>query len=88
MNDKPTLAKLEVRLLRSSEGGGINALAALLLAVLESLLPNLTFQKGPPYCNFIYKRTSTLVKINLIKKTQRIEFCLRKYKTIHFLKKL
>ena len=54
LKDKPTLAKLVVRLLRSKLGPGRNALAALLFAFRESLLPNLTFHVGPPYYNFLF----------------------------------
>ncbi|KAJ0622439.1 hypothetical protein HanRHA438_Chr01g0019291 [Helianthus annuus] len=47
--DRPTAWKRLMRLLRVDVGGGITPLfAAEKLAVLESLLPNLTVHSGPP----------------------------------------
>jgi len=40
-----------MRLLRLEVGGGMLLLAPLRLAVLASLLPNFTFQVGPPSYN-------------------------------------
>jgi hypothetical protein len=47
--ESPWALKVETRLLRLDVGGGITpVLAAVKFAVLESLLPTFTFQKGPP----------------------------------------
>jgi hypothetical protein len=56
LNESPCTAKLETRALRLKVGEGINVLAAVLLAVSESLLPSPTFQEGPPN----YKRKTSL----------------------------
>lgn len=52
LNDNPTSAKLDLRTVIFDEGAGMNTLAAVLLAVRESLLPNLTSHVGPPSCTF------------------------------------
>ena len=44
---KPLFVKAEMRPLRFKVGAGMLLLAALKLAVVESLLPNLTIQLGP-----------------------------------------
>jgi len=44
----PLFAKADIRALRSISGDGISLVAASLLAVVESLLPNPTFHDGPP----------------------------------------
>ncbi|KAH0471036.1 hypothetical protein IEQ34_000759 [Dendrobium chrysotoxum] len=46
--ERPCAENLEIRLLRLEVAGGMLLLAALWLAVLESLLPNFTLQVGPP----------------------------------------
>jgi hypothetical protein len=56
--DSPCAAKREVRLARPDVGGGMLLLAPLKLAVVESLLPTLTLQLGPPSC--IYADQSSL----------------------------
>jgi len=49
--ESPWALNLLIRLLRVEKGGGITPLfASFKLAVFESLLPSLTFQKGPPSC--------------------------------------
>jgi len=45
---KPLFEKEDIRALRSISGDGISVVAASLLAVVESLLPNPTFHDGPP----------------------------------------
>lgn len=50
---KPCLEKEDMSWLRVEFGPGRLLLAALILAVVESLLPNRTFQLGPPSCNFV-----------------------------------
>ena len=45
---KPLFVKEDIRALRSISGDGISVVAASLLAVVESLLPNPTFHDGPP----------------------------------------
>lgn len=47
---RPTAENLAVRLLRFSNGAGIEVLAAAWFALVLSLLPNNTFQEGPPAC--------------------------------------
>ncbi|KAJ0897523.1 hypothetical protein HanRHA438_Chr08g0346661 [Helianthus annuus] len=46
--ERPTALKEEMSALRLDVGGGMLLLAAAWLAVLESRLPNLTPQVGPP----------------------------------------
>ena len=50
--DRPAALKEEMSWLRLDVGGGMLLLAAAWLAVLESRLPNFTFQLGPPSFNF------------------------------------
>lgn len=50
-NERPCAEKLDMRALKLEVGGGMEVFAAALLAVVESLLPNLTFHEGPPNCN-------------------------------------
>jgi len=47
LTERPLAAKLVMRALRLEAGEG-RVLARLLLAVMESLLPKLTFHEGPP----------------------------------------
>ena len=49
-SESPLAAKLDVRLLILERGDGMDVVAAVLLAVVESLLPNSTFHEGPPNC--------------------------------------
>lgn len=59
--------KLDMRALRLKRGAGIKAFAASLLALVESLLPNLTFHEGPPsYKLSIFKQILTINKLTLI----------------------
>lgn len=51
---KPLLAKAEIRPLRFNAGDGMLEMAAALLAVVESLLPNWTTQVGPPSWSYIW----------------------------------
>ena len=51
--ESPCAAKREVRLARPDVGGGMFLLAPLKLAVVESLLPSLTSQLGPPSCTYV-----------------------------------
>ena len=60
LNESPCTAKLETRALRLKVGGGRNVLAAVLLAVSESLLPSSTSQLGPPNCK---RKTSPAFKL-------------------------
>jgi len=47
--ESPWALKVEIRVVRLDVGAGITPVfAAVKLAVLESLLPTFTFQKGPP----------------------------------------
>jgi hypothetical protein len=55
--ERPRALNLEMSWFRLEVGGGMLLLAAAWLAVLASLLPNLTFQLGPPSC----KKTHTRV---------------------------
>jgi hypothetical protein len=50
LNESPCTAKLDTRAVKLEVGEGINVLAAVMLAVRESLLPSPTFQEGPPNC--------------------------------------
>jgi len=50
LKDRPLTAKFDVRVLMLDAGEGRKTLAAVLLAVSESLLPNFTSQEGPPSC--------------------------------------
>ena len=55
--ESPSAEKLDIRRLMLEAGEGIEVFARLLLAVVESLLPNLTFQEGPPnYKRIIYNQ--------------------------------
>lgn len=48
LNESPCTEKFFTRPLRLEVGAGMKVLAAVLLAVVESLLPKPTFHEGPP----------------------------------------
>ena len=51
LNESPCAEKFATRPLRLEVGGGIKVLAAVMFAVVESFLPRLTSQEGPPNYN-------------------------------------
>ena len=58
--ESPRAANLEMRLLRAEVGGGITPLLAIeKLAVLESLLPSFTSQRGPPSFKHIHNNINS-----------------------------
>lgn len=67
-NERPCAEKLDMRALKLEVGEGIAAFAAALLAVVESLLPDLTFHEGPPNCNCAKgekkKKETKLMQVN------------------------
>jgi hypothetical protein len=56
LNESPCAEKIAFRPLGLDIGAGIKVLAAVMFAMVESLLPKLSFQEGPPNCKCHQKR--------------------------------